>query len=323
VKAAVGFSVTGIILPLHAVRLHPAPSGPRIDRTNDDLGDLLGQAGTVEPGRPHLLLRLGAVFAAACLIWIAVYTALAPLGEVHTNRLGHAARALVTVALTVPMVVLARRYLDRRPWRGMGLTCPRWALVGGACWLAAAALGTTLTLGLGWATVAAGTWPTPTLLLAIYLPVLVFLFEALPEELVFRGHLYRNLADRFPRWLAVLGQAVLFTAFGVLIGAAGSVDRIVLFFTFSLTLGALRAVTGSLWAPIGFHLAFQYVTQLAAAATRDGALLVEGFPDLQFVAFWLLPIVGGGLVLAVLGARRSRWREREPDPVATHVPAHS
>jgi membrane protease YdiL (CAAX protease family) len=277
----------------------------------------------VETGRPHLVLRLAAVFAATCLIWIAVYTALAPLGEVHTNRLGHAARALVTVALAVPVVVLARRFLDRRPWRGLGLTGPRWALAGAACWLATAALGTALTLGLGWATVVPGTWQVPTLLLALYLPALVFLFEALPEELVFRGYLYRNLADRFPRWLAVLGQAVLFTAFGVLVGAAGSVDRVVLFFTFSLTLGALRAVTGSLWAPIGFHLAFQTVAQLTGAVTRDGALLVEGFPDLQFVAFWLLPIVGGGLVLAVIGARRGRWREREPDPVTTSLPAHA
>jgi membrane protease YdiL (CAAX protease family) len=267
----------------------------------------------VEPSRPYLLVRVAAVFAAACLVWIAMYTALAPLGDSHANRLGHAARAVLTVALAVPMVVLARRFLDRRPWRGLGLTAPRWALAGAAFWLVAAVVGTAVALGLGWAGVTAGPWDTRTLLLALYLPALVFLFEALPEELIFRGYLYRNLADRFPRWLAVVGQAVLFTAFGVLIGAAGSVDRIVLFFTFSLTLGALRAVTGSLWAPIGFHLAFQYVTQLIDAATRDGALSIDGYLDLQFVAYWLLPIVVGGLVLAVAGARRRRWREREPD----------
>jgi membrane protease YdiL (CAAX protease family) len=267
----------------------------------------------VEASRPRLPLRVAVVFAAACLIWIAVYTALAPLGDPHGNRLGHAARALVTVALAVPAVVLARRYLDRRPWRGLGLVAPRRALAGATFWLAAAALGTAVALALGWAEVTSGPWAPRTLLLALYLPVLVFLFEALPEELVFRGYLYRNLADRFPRWLAVVGQAVLFTAFGLVIGAAGSLERIILFFTFSLTLGALRVVTGSLWAPIGFHLAFQYVTQFTGAAIRDGALRIEGFPDLEFVAFWLLPIVVGGLVLAVVGARRGLWRASEPD----------
>jgi len=266
----------------------------------------------MESSRPHLLLRVAAVFAAACVIWIVVYTALAPLGDPHANRLGHAARALLTAALAVPMVVLARRFLDQRPWRGLGLTAPRWALAGAAYWLATAALGTAVTLGLGWADVTAGPWETRTLLLALYLPALVFLFEALPEELIFRGYLYRNLADRFPRWVAVVGQAVLFTAFGTIVGAAGSVDRIILFFTFSLTLGALRVVTGSLWAPIGFHLAFQYVTQFVGAATRDGALHITGFADLQFVAFWLLPIVAGGLVLAVLAARISRRTEPAP-----------
>jgi membrane protease YdiL (CAAX protease family) len=267
----------------------------------------------VEPSRPRLPLRVAAVFAVACLVWIAVDTALAPLGDPHANRVGHAARALVTVVLAVPVVVLARRYLDRRPWRGLGLTAPRWALAGAACWLAAAALGTAVTFALGWADATSGPWAPRTMLLALYLPVLVFLFEALPEELVFRGYLYRNLADRFPRPLAVIAQAVLFTAFGVVIGAAGALDRIILFFTFSLTLGVLRVVTGSLWGPIGFHLAFQYVTQFTGAATRDGALRIDGFPDLQFVAFWLLPIVVGGLVLAVVAARRGLWREREPD----------
>lgn len=141
--------------------------------------------------------------------------------------------------------------------------------------------------------------------------MLVFLFEALPEGLIFRGYLYRNRADHLPRWFAVAGQAVLFTAFGALVGD-GSVERIVVLLTFGLTLGALRVVTGSLWAPIGFHLAFQYVTQFTGAAVLDGALRIEGLPDLEFVAFWLLPIAVGGLILAGAAARRGLWRAREP-----------
>jgi hypothetical protein len=94
------------------------------------------------------------------------------------------------------------------------------------------------------------------------------------------------------------------------------VQRLVLFFTFALTLGALRAVTGSVWAPIGFHLVFQYVAQYLVATGRDGALVVDGRENLELVALWLFPIVIGGIVVGVVGMRRGvGWRRREPDPV--------
>lgn len=96
-------------------------------------------------------------------------------------------------------------------------------------------------------------------------------------------------------------------------------DRIVLFFTFSIVLGVLRVITGSLWASIGFHLAFQWVTQLNAAAVRDGLVRIEGQPTLELVAFWFFPIVLGSAVLVAASVLRGRtgWREREPDPPET------
>jgi membrane protease YdiL (CAAX protease family) len=269
--------------------------------------------------RPPLLVRVLAVLAAATLIWVAVSLALAPFGDAHTNRVGHTLRAVLTAVLVVPLVLLARRHLDRRPRAGLALAPLgrgwRPLLGGAAFWLVAAALGATMTLVLGWAAVGTGPFPASTVLLALYLPILVLLFEALPEELVFRGYLYRNLADRMPRWAAVVGQAVLFTAFGAMIGAASSVERLVLFFTFSMALGALRVVTGSLWAPIGFHLVFQWVAQYLAAAVRDGALVVEGRDVLDLMALWFFPIVLGTVVLVVVGARRGAcWTARDPDP---------
>ncbi|AUH40317.1 hypothetical protein CXR04_08720 [Streptomyces sp. CMB-StM0423] len=42
--------------------------------------------------------------------------------------------------------------------------------------------------------------------------VLVFLYEALPEELVFRGYLQRNLHTELPAGQAVVVQGVLFIA---------------------------------------------------------------------------------------------------------------
>ena len=50
-------------------------------------------------------------------------------------------------------------------------------------------------------------------------------YEAFPEEITFRGYVYRNLNTRFPRWLALVLQVVMFvlapiavTAFMVAIG---------------------------------------------------------------------------------------------------------
>jgi len=222
---------------------------------------------------------------------------------------------VLTALLAVSLIVLARRYLDRRPVAGLGLHgWRRWLPVGVVFWVGAAALGTALTLLLGWAGVTAGPFPASIVWLAFYLPVLVLLYEALPEELLFRGYFYRNLAAAMPRWAAVVGQAVLFTAWGALIGAAASVDRVILLCTFALTLGALRVVTGSLWAPIGFHLVFQWVAQYLAATGRDGALVVDGRENLELIALWLFPVVLGGIVLAVAGARRAAgWTRREPD----------
>jgi len=270
--------------------------------------------------RPPLAVRVALVVAAAIVIWLAVYATGRFFGPAAEDRLGHALRAVLTTALVVPLVLIARRRLDRRPLAGLGLAPPGAAwrpfLAGAGFWLAAAGLGLAATLGLGWARIDRSPPTTGILLLALALPVLVFLYEALPEELIFRGYLYRNLADRLPRWVALLVQAALFTLFGWAIGAAGSLDRLILFFTFSLTLGLLRALTGSLWAPIGFHLAFQWVTQLTAQAVRDGVVRVSDQATLDLVVFWFFPIVLGGVALLLwsITRRRFAWGEREADP---------
>ena len=276
----------------------------------------------VAAGRLNLFGRVAVVFLAVTLVWLFVTQGLGSFfGPAYPDRVGHAVRALLTSALVVPLIFLARRYLDRRSWEGLRFTSLRtgwrWLLFGMVFWLVAVGLGLVVTVVLGWTRISLGTPSVGILLLFLYLPVLVFLYEALPEELIFRGYLYRNLSARYARWVSVLAQAMLFTLWGAAIGAAGSVDRVVLFFTFSVALGILRVISGNLWATIGFHLAFQWVTQLVSAAVREGSLQIAEQPTLELVVFWFFPIVLGSIALIAASVVRgdADWRGHDPDPL--------
>lgn len=265
-----------------------------------------------------LSLRIALVFIAAVAVWLVVVEGLSPFfGPAYSDRVGHATRAVLVSALAVPLVLLAWRYLDRRPWEDLRLTSLGAGfgplLFGMVFWLVSAGAGLFVSLYFGLASISFGEPSTGLLWLLLYLPLLVFLYEALPEELIFRGYFYRNLSERFSRWMAVVGQAILFTLFGAAIGAAGSVDRIILFFTFSLTLGILRMITDNLWSSIGFHVAFQYVTQFIAAATEDGFITIESAGNLQILAFWLFPIVLGGFALIIWSVFRGNMGRRRPE----------
>ena len=85
-----------------------------------------GHANPNSGRRPSLFLRVAVVFLAADLVWLLVVEGLGPFfGPAYSDRVGHAIRAVLTSALAVPLVALARRYLDRRPWGGLRLTSLR------------------------------------------------------------------------------------------------------------------------------------------------------------------------------------------------------
>ncbi|MGW3896245.1 CPBP family intramembrane glutamic endopeptidase [Micromonospora profundi] len=266
-------------------------------------------------GRPRLALhwRVLVVFTGAVLVWLFLHHD-ALLGRDY-SRTTHVVRAVLTTALVVPLVVAARRLLDRRPWAGLGLPSLRagWRrlLLGMACWLVPAAVGLALCLGLGWVEISLRTSLGDAVRVAALLVVLVFLYEALPEELVFRGYLQHSLATRLPAWQAAVGQAALFTAFGFLVGAARSPDRLLLFFVFALLLGGFRAATGDIWAGIGFHVAFQTVAQLFGDV--GGVFDVRGADVLGGVAMGAIPFAVGWTVVRHLYRDRLDWRAVRPE----------
>lgn len=236
------------------------------------------------------------------VIWRAVVYATQPLFDEGYSPIRHWILACLISALVVPTVIWARRYLDRRPWKDLGLTPFRSGvkplLIGMACWLVPAALGVGLCIGLGWVGIRFQATFLETGLALLRLLLLVFLYEALPEELLFRGYLLTNLKEKLTVWPATFTQAALFTLFAVAVGAAGSVDRIIFLFSFALVLGVFRNATQSLWGPIGFHLAFQAVTQLLNGIHIQ--VQIDGMETLQAFAFVALPFALGWAVIELI-----------------------
>jgi membrane protease YdiL (CAAX protease family) len=242
-------------------------------------------------------------YARVALMWlvtIAVFAVTPVLGDAalgHGYSLQrHALMAVLTTLLMVPIVVAVRRFIDREPFADLGLELGAgWArpfLVGAMAWLAPFALGLGVCLWFGWVRIVPLAGWGEIMLFVPLLAMLVFLLEALPEELVFRGYIYRNLSSVMSRAWAVSGQAVLFSLWGTLlwIFTSGAIpfERLTMLFFFGLMLGMIRVITGSLWAAIGLHVAFQTAAQLLLNQGR-GHFELAGADVLQLVALGIVP----------------------------------
>jgi membrane protease YdiL (CAAX protease family) len=208
----------------------------------------------------------------------------------------HVLMAVLTTALVIPTVLAFRRHLDNEPFATLGLQLDRSALrpvlVGALCWLAPFALGLAICLAFDLVTIEMTASTGEMLAFVPVLIVLVFLLEALPEELAFRGYLQTNLGKLVKPWLAVIIQAGLFGSFGVSLWliTSGGIDPLhaSMFYVLGAITGMLRIMTGSVWTGIGLHLAFQTVAQLLLNTER-GHFAVDGVVWLQVVALGAVP----------------------------------
>lgn len=237
------------------------------------------------------------------------------------------------VGLVVPAVYALLRFGDGRSWRWVGLTSPAsglpYFLLGAGLVAATAGLAFGLGVALGWLRVASWDVSAATVLaLAANVPI-AFCYEALPEELTFRGYLYRNLNTRLARWLAALAGVALFVLAPVTVsflqvvvgmGAGNSVtvDYVILLAGFGFVLQLCRIVTGSLWTGIGFHLAWLELSRYVVAPRAEPLVRIEDVAPgtSEFLVLFLGAIIGSSLLLIAwprLRKRRIGWRERDPD----------
>jgi hypothetical protein len=184
---------------------------------------------------------------------------------------------------------------------------------------------------LGWATVTVNT-STPALgaLAAGY--VTVFFFEALPEELVFRGYIYRNLNTTLRRWAAGAVTVALFVLLPIVLVAiqrnilgmeiqVGPSDRItggylITMMFFAAFVQYLRILTGTVWTGIGFHLHFVFLNRLLGPREtnliRLTDLTTEG--PMQVTLIITVLLVLAALVLSPRFLKRSLgWNQVDPE----------
>jgi len=271
--------------------------------------------------------RVGAMWLAVVGIWLFLgWIRDAVWGSGHAGYTlgGHMLSAALATLLTVPLVIVMLRALDRTTLESIGLPFPANAarpfLIGILAWSAPFALGLAICLAAGWVTVTPTADWSEILAFLPVLVVLVFLLEALPEELVFRGYIYGQLASGMSRLWAVVLQAVLFSAWGAALWtiAVGTVpiDRIAMFFFMGLVLGMLRVVAGSVWASIGLHVAFQSVAQLLLNGPR-GHFAITGVETLQLVALGIVPFSLAVMIAEVFYKGPHGWMERAGRPVVS------
>ncbi|KJB85782.1 hypothetical protein AZ66_22665 [Paenibacillus sp. E194] len=181
-------------------------------------------------------------------------------------------KGLVMSGLIVPIIL----YLYQRLYRMTGVN-PKtpvysWKrgyhfITGALLAIALAAL--TLIIASSQGLIVIEEWHTPDQWVAALLINVCFavFYEALPEELGLRGFLYDVLRHRFPAWLSVLLQTLLFVCLttavaliqafvGLTPGVSLDISYIVIIFCFGIGLQLLRLWSGSLWASIGFHLTY-------------------------------------------------------------------
>ena len=275
------------------------------------------------------------------IAWFIILLALGSagfLGEQAQNRwdlslsVRYVLQALIMSGIVLSGIGWMRTRVDKGKPAGIGVGTVPSALkflgLGLGLFLGPFLLTLALTAVFGWADISLNT--VEGFLQNFMLGVLtVFLFEALPEELVFRGYIFSTLNVRFRKWKAALISIFSFVLLPVVLVqiqryilgmevSVGRTDHIELSYLITMLLFAsfiqyLRILTGSIWTGIGFHLVFVYINRMIG--TEDYNLIqlsnISSEQPMQIVLICSLLLVFLFVILyPVLTKKKLGWREK-------------
>lgn len=287
----------------------------------------MGTTKRIGAKRPALVVRLGVgwvFFFAALIATSTVGVSLAAPARSHLAE--QAGEAVLFAVVAIPGVLLLRRFLDLRPIRTMGLsparTAPLQVLAGCALTLGAAAVVVAAFASVGLLTITQVTL-TPGILTACLVDVVIsLLYEAIPEELFFRGYAYRNLSGVLPRWGAALVQLALFIAWGVAgqwLGTgdlSGIAQYVVYLAIFGSAVQLCRIATGAIWTGVGVHVAQLEISRYLIGGAGGGVVVhfsaASPYTTVVYPAFFVL-VALSVLLWTRLRRRPIGWSRIDPD----------
>lgn len=255
------------------------------------------------------------------VFWFGLFQMNIILGPDVSQNIRHFTGGVVISVLTVILVWSARRFMDRRPWAGLQLSRPvigwRALLLGMAGFYIPAGIALAVCVAAGWTELTLHVPFSELLLVAAVLLVFAFSYEAFPEELIFRGYIYRNLSATSARWVALIVQAILFTLWVSAMRMIGGVSlsvaagEFVLFFSFAVGLGIFSVVIRDVWAGIGLHLGYITFHQLEGPRWE---VVTASHSDIVFLlAYQVVPFVTAVVLLLALYHDRVNWCDHDPD----------
>jgi membrane protease YdiL (CAAX protease family) len=230
-------------------------------------------------------------------------------------------QGVVVTSITLPIILILCKKVIHIPLSQLGLVSFRYGwlffLLGIGSFICFLLFSLWLSQQFGWSNIISIQASSPLLwMMLINIPA-AFLYEAFPEELVFRGYLFYNLNQAFRRWLAVLIQVGLFVlaplsitiilpVFGLKAGLDFTVDYVITLIIFGIVLQLCRIVSRNLWMNIGFHLTFLMNSRFLVSDKSHSFIQVQFIHELSIVLIYLGPCIFMITVLFVIHKMKKR-----------------
>src|SRR5699024_5899643 len=177
----------------------------------------------------NIWMRILVVLILGIIIWhFITYLSDILIGEEY-SRINHFFTAIIITILTFILIQSALK-IDKIPWKQLGHGAFKkniFSFFLGLLLLAIpASIGLFIFVIIGWFKITIHTNLNYLFMSILILLITVFLIEALPEEFIFRGYIYRYLNVVFPHWRTLILQSLLFSLFAYFIGAIYSVEQL-------------------------------------------------------------------------------------------------